>query len=104
MNDLETVHLTILQTAAKKKKWKEVREMGNFQVVEYCERLEVTPKGKYRLMHHGGSLSVVPAKAKRLSPKEAQAWFEKLFPRRSWMRVVEGVNDWIEYEKRKVNP
>ena len=82
--------------------------MENFSIAEYCETLECTVKGQYLLTHNGGSLSTVPANVKKLSMKQAKAYYEKHFPRPSngmewlsWSKTVKEVNRWIEWEKSK---
>ncbi|MGA2463726.1 MAG: hypothetical protein ABSH06_05160 [Thermodesulfobacteriota bacterium] len=72
-----------------------------YQIAEYCEGLEGTLKGEFRLVHDGGSLSVVPANIKKLSTKQAQAFYEKHFPGRSWRVTIKEMNEWIEYKKEQ---
>jgi len=68
----------------------------NYKIDNYSESLEVTPEGKYVLEIEGQRDYI-----KHLTIKQAEAWYAKRYPKKSWIRIVKGVNRSWEHKQQK---
>lgn len=60
-------------------------------LMEFEESLYLTSKGEFKLETDG--------QAKTITPRRAEKWLKKRYPRLSWNRMFKHANKWLEDEK-----
>lgn len=68
----------------------------DYTMAEYAENLRFTLQGEFKLEIEGQR-----DYTKTLTPKQAERWLKKRYPRWSWNRIFKNANDWLEHEKQK---